>query len=111
MRAHTVQQLAAGADDHDIRRPEALLASIVDWSHAFLRHRVLGDLGDARIRPHRALEVAVDQIVIVLIGNRSEAAEPTGVGFKLADWHAVRAARTVRIVFANRIAASIAGLE
>src|SRR5579871_6254704 len=85
---NTIQQLAAGADDHHVRGPQALLPAVVQRSHALLCHRVLGNLRNAGVRAHAALKVAIDQVIIVLIRDWPESAQPISGRFKLAHRHA-----------------------
>src|SRR5437879_7962790 len=93
-----VQELAARADDHQVGRPQALLSPVVDGAHRLLGHLVLGHARDTSVGTHALLQVAVDEVVVVLVGDGSVPAEPIAGGDELARRNAVRAPCAIRIV-------------
>src|SRR5438445_1361753 len=60
---------------------------------------------------HALLQVAVDEVVVVLVGDGSVPAEPIAGGDELARRNAVRSPCAIRIVLADRIPTYVARLE
>src|SRR4029453_11137149 len=59
-------------DDAVVGRHQVLLGAIDDRAHALLQRRILHrDALDAAERPPRLLRLAIDQIVVVLVGERA----------------------------------------
>src|SRR5580700_900315 len=60
-------------DDAVVGRDQVFLGAVADRAHAFLQRSILhGEAGDAAISPPGLLRRAVDQIIIVLVGERPE---------------------------------------
>src|SRR5580700_10132000 len=60
-------------DDAVVGRDQVFLGAVADRAHAFLQRGVLhGKAGDAAIGPPGLLRGAVDQIIVVLVGERPE---------------------------------------
>src|SRR5207247_10877176 len=97
--------------DHQIGRPQALLSPVVDGANRLLGHLVLGHARDTSVGTRALLQVAVDEVVVVLVGDGSVPAEPIAGGDELARRNAVRSPRAIRIVLADRIPTYVARLE
>src|SRR5437762_9335274 len=69
------QQAVARHDDAVVGGDEVLLGAVADRAHALLQRSVLArETGDAAVGLARLLRGAVHQIVVVLVGERTERA-------------------------------------
>src|SRR5262249_55496853 len=69
------QEAVPGHDDAIVRGDEILLRAIDDGTHAFLQGCILhADTGDAAVGAAGLLRCAVDEVIVVLVGKRSERA-------------------------------------
>src|SRR5207302_6009649 len=80
-------------------------------AHALLGHGVLCDLRDTGVSAHVSLEIAINQVIVVLIGDGPEAAEPVCGRLEFADRHTLIVASAIRIVLADGIAANVTSFE